>query len=174
MMRGNLLLVACFFAGCHPAGSQIPRVADPAFDRVIKNHLTLDVPPIGCKDLETMLQHDQVLLLDAREPSEYEVSHIAGARHAGYTQFDIGILEGVRHDEHIVVYCSIGYRSEKIARQLIKQGYSNVYNLYGSIFEWANDGKPLVDQQGEITQRIHTYNRKWSQWVTNESLKKVW
>ena len=51
---------------------------------------------------------------------------------------------------------------------------SNVYNLYGSIFEWANEGLPLVDNNGYDTNAVHTWNKRWSQWVTNPNVEKVW
>ena len=55
-----------------------------------------------------------------------------------------------------------------------KAGFSNVYNLYGSIFEWANQGHRLVDKGGQPTFKLHTYNKKWSKWVDNAKIEKVW
>jgi len=74
----------------------------------------------------------------------------------------------------MVVYCSIGYRSEKIGEKLLRLGYKNVYNLYGSIFEWANEKYQLVGSNGKTTNRVHSYNKSWSKWVTNEEIKTVW
>jgi len=49
-----------------------------------------------------------------------------------------------------------------------------VYNLYGSLFEWINRGYPVVDLRGDTVRRVHTYNRKWSRWVLNSSYEKVY
>jgi hypothetical protein len=99
---------------------------------------------------------------------------LPGARYAGYDDFDVASLDDLPRDTSIVVYCSIGYRSEKIGEKLREKGFINVKNLYGSIFEWANQGFPIVDNQGNLTHLIHTYNRNWSRWVDNDTLKKTW
>lgn len=101
--------------------------------------------------------------LDARETEEYDVSHIKGAMPVGYDDFSLDGIKLQKQDT-IVVYCSIGYRSEKIGEKLQKRGYENVFNLYGGVFKWMNDGYPIYSN-GEETDRIHTYNKKWSQWV---------
>jgi rhodanese-related sulfurtransferase len=116
----------------------------------------------------------EVLLLDVREKQEFEVSHIPGAQWAGYNDFDISAYDEISKDQPIVVYCSVGYRSEKVGETLRNAGYSNVRNLYGSLFEWVNQGNVVEEKGGHPTTRIHTYNRKWSQWMFNENYVKVW
>jgi len=113
-------------------------------------------------------------LLDARELEEYVVSRIPGAIHFGYDNPKWSLLESVAKDKEIIVYCSIGYRSEKIGEKLIKRGYTNVRNLYGSIFEWANRGYTLEGPRQRTTNKVHTYNKKWSTWVLNDSVQKVY
>jgi hypothetical protein len=93
--------------------------------------------------------------------------------HVGYEDFDISKMDVLDKDKTIVVYCSIGYRSEKIGEKLKDKGFSMVYNLYGSIFEWGNLGLPLEDKSGVSTKNIHTYNAKWARWVMNNELKKI-
>ena len=84
------------------------------------------------------------------------------------------MVKDIPRDKKIVVYCSIGYRSEKIATRMIQAGFRNVSNLYGSIFEWANAGYEFRDLNGKPTKNVHTYNRKWSKWVTNPDYKILW
>ena len=72
-----------------------------------------------------------------------------------------------------MLYCSVGYRSEKVAEKMKKAGFTAVYNLYGSIFEWVNAGYPVVTNDGNQTNIIHTYNKKWGQWVTSDNIKKT-
>ena len=83
-------------------------------------------------------------------------------------------MSGIKKDQKVVVYCSIGYRSEKIGEQLQQLGYKDVHNLYGSIFEWVNAGNEVVDAKNNKTRKVHTYNRKWSQWVEDGKAEKVW
>lgn len=73
-------------------------------------------------------------LLDAREKKEYDLSHIRNGVYFGYYNFDLGLVKNVAKGSEIIVYCSIGKRSEKIMQTLKKAGYSNVSNLYGRIF----------------------------------------
>ena len=66
----------------------------------------------------------------------------------------------------IVVYCSIGYRSEKIGKKIKNLGFSRVYNLYGGIFEWSNRAYPLIDNQKKKTIKVHGYNQDWGKWLS--------
>lgn len=101
-----------------------------------------------------------VILLDVRPDEEYDVSHIPGA----WTLEKFESVE-IPTDTPIVVYCSVGYRSGKYGEKLLDGGRTEVYNLYGGIFKWHNEGREIVMELGP-TERIHTYNKKWGEWVT--------
>jgi predicted sulfurtransferase len=58
----------------------------------------------------------------------------------------------------------VGYRSEKIAKRCQAAGFKQVYNLYGGIFEWVNQGNTVVNADGP-TEQVHTYDKKWSVWL---------
>ena len=137
------------------------RVQDPEFARLLENLLSHEVPE---STVAGVWQHDTILFLDAREMEEYQVSHVPDARWVGYDDFSLDRVAGVAKDRPIVVYCSVGYRSERVAEKLMAGGFTQVSNLYGGIFEWANQGCPLENQEGP-TRAIHTYNRAWSKWV---------
>jgi len=145
---------------------------DPAFNRKVNKVLNYTVDVISVEELKNNL--DQFTVLDTRELKEYLVSHIPGAEHMGYDNPKWDKLSELAKDTPIVVYCSIGYRSEKIGEQLKKQGFTKVRNLYGSIFEWSNQGYELQGPKGVVTKRVHTYNKKWSKWVLNEFIEKVY
>lgn len=142
------------------------------FDKKVDSYLSYSVPVISAKDAYT--KKSDYIFLDAREVDEYYISHIPEARFIGYKDFNLKGIKDISKDSKIIVYCSIGYRSEKIATKLRSAGFKNVSNLYGSIFEWANMGYPLLDKNGLTTNQVHTYNKKWSQWVTREGVKKTW
>jgi rhodanese-related sulfurtransferase len=165
-----------FFSSCaQNPPAKLPEVKDPAFQKKLASLLDFSVPVMGVKDLKKALdQKESYLILDAREWEEYAVSHLPGARFAGYKNFDPKQWSGVSKDQPIVVYCSVGYRSEKISKKLEKLGYAKVYNLYGSIFEWVNQGYQVVDEKGKQVQAVHTYNEDWSKWVNNAGIKKIW
>ena len=112
-------------------------------------------------------QVERPLLLDVREKEEYEVSHLKDAVLAVSEQEALKALEGIPPDRPVVLYCSVGYRSSEMAGFLQKRGYEKVYNLEGSIFAWANEGKPVY--RGEERVRVvHPYDRVWG-----KLLKKV-
>jgi len=142
----SLLLVLSASTYAQQASQQ---QCDPAFVAEIDSYLQHTVPTMTVT--EAYAAADQYVFLDAREKEEYLVSHIP-----------------------IVVYCSIGYRSEKVGEKLQKAGFTNVTNLYGSIFQWVNQGYPIATEHDSLTTDVHTYNKKWSKWVTNSSYNKVW
>lgn len=117
--------------------------------------------------VDSLKQLKNVYLLDAREENEFEVSHLKNAKNVGYIWFDMRKVADIPKDANVVVYCSVGYRSEKISEKLIKNGFHKVHNLYGGIFEWVNEHNPVYKSNGVQTSEIHTYNKSWSKWVTN-------
>ena len=115
------------------------------------------VPQIGTRELAARLESEKPLLLDVRAQAEFDVSHLAGARRVepGATP-DLRIAK----DTPIVTYCSVGYRSSAVAQRLREAGYTRVQNLEGSIFQWANEGRPLV-RDGKPATLVHPYDSKW-------------
>lgn len=167
-----LLVLNMTISACAQVPADRPPVETQAFDQKLTKLLSFDVPVIGVKELYE--QRDQYVILDTREAEEYEVSHIEGAKLLGYKKLDESVLESIPKDQPIVLYCSVGYRSEKMGKELQKRGFQKVYNLYGSIFEWMNQSYPVVDRQGNKTRQVHTYNEKWSQWVDAQKVERVW
>jgi rhodanese-related sulfurtransferase len=112
-----------------------------------------------------MASKNEIVLLDAREKNEFAVSHISTAINIGYESIDFDhLIKSIDKKKKVIIYCSVGYRSGKIADQFKKRGF-DVFNLYGGLFEWSNEKKQLVDSFGKTTNRIHTFNKKWSKWV---------
>lgn len=169
-MHGCCLLL--FVCACKAQVQPEIHTVDQLFDQTIRNYLSFSVPVVSVEALADRLQDTNLVVLDTRSRAEFDLSHIPGSIFGGYGTFDVGALE-LAKDAEIVVYCSIGYRSEKIGEKLIKKGFSNVHNLYGSIFEWVNQGHPVVDSSGTV-RKIHTYNRKWSQYVKDPDVEKQW
>ena len=99
------------------------------------------------------------LLLDARSEEEYGVSHLRGALRVDPDAGPEALPEGIARDAPIVAYCSVGYRSSALVRRLTEAGYTDVRNLEGSIFEWANQGLPVYRGDREV-RRVHPYGRR--------------
>ena len=116
---------------------------------------------------ELAIRKSEAILLDSRELEEYKISHLKDAIYVGYDDFKIKktIKQLNSKEQTIVVYCSLGIRSEDIAEKLKKAGYLNVYNLYGGIFEWKNKDFKVYDSKEVETEKVHTFNEEWSKWL---------
>lgn len=113
--------------------------------------------------------HPHALLVDVRAAEEYEVSRIPGAVHI---EDRAKLLNFARQhaDQQLILYCSVGARSAEAARFLQTQGQADavsegqqigeVANLAGSIFEWANEKRPLENDAGP-TEEVHSFNAWW-------------
>ncbi len=145
-------------------GSCEAQVSSGAFSVLLKSKIKKTVPVVYVGDLAKKNLNDYTVL-DAREKREYEVSHLKNAQWVGFDDFDISRLKGIKKDDPIVIYCSIGVRSEKIGEKLQAAGYTNVKNLYGSIFEWVNQGNTVYDRSGQATPKVHAYNKTWGVWL---------
>jgi len=102
----------------------------------------------------------QPVILDARTETEYSVSHLAGAVRIDPYRPLLRPLAGLPIDTPIVVYASVGYRSARVAAWLQAQGYTDVQNLEGGIFRWANEEQPIFTQNAPTTQ-VHPYQERW-------------
>ncbi|MEK7469060.1 MAG: rhodanese-like domain-containing protein [Planctomycetota bacterium] len=107
------------------------------------------------------------VLLDAREPAEWAVSHLSGAKNVPPGMKPEEALAGVAKDAPVVVYCSVGYRSSQYVEKLQKAGWTNAVNLEGSIFAWANEGRQVVDEKGPASM-VHPYDAKWGELLKPE------
>ena len=153
------LLILMFSTSTQYLAAQTGEVDGWAYSAMLKTLLAHTVPEISVP--QAAKQQDDYLFLDAREEAETDVSRIPGARPVGYDHFDLSSVQ----DIPIIVYCSVGYRSEKVTEQLRAAGFQTVYNLYGGIFEWKNQGHPLVTPAGEPTNKVHAYSRSWGVWL---------
>lgn len=129
-------------------------------DRTLKKFNTESIPYISLREAA---RKDSALFLDTRKKKEYEVSHLKNATWVGYERFNAQDVQTKLPDKNadIIVYCSIGIRSEDIGEKLVKLGYTNVKNLYGGIFEWKNKGYPVYDDQGKETEKVHAFDEHW-------------
>lgn len=112
-------------------------------------------------------RRQQPVLLDVRTAEEWAVSHLPGARRVEPRMSPESALEGVAKDAPIVTYCAVGYRSGELASKLRAAGFSNVRNLEGSIFQWANEHRPLV-REGKVVKQVHPYSAFWGKLLAHD------
>jgi len=101
-----------------------------------------------------------LLLVDVRGSEEFAVSQLHGAINATTAE---GIAAVIREKKPAaaVLYCSVGFRSSRLAEQLGREGITGVANLEGSIFQWANEARPLYQGQTPV-QQVHPYGKRWA------------
>jgi rhodanese-related sulfurtransferase len=162
-MGKTILIICCMLGMVLGANAQ---GTDAAYAQKLQSLYKGTVDLVDAAALARLSAGDpSPLVLDTRTPREYAVSHIAGAQFVDYAKFDKGIVKGWDRNRTVVVYCTVGYRSERIGEQLKQLGFKHVYNLYGGIFEWVNQGHPVVDASGKPTTQVHAYSKDWGKWL---------
>lgn len=122
-----------------------------------------DVPHLTTEQLADMRSRGEpLLLLDAREAEEFEVSHIDGAVRTTTVRAALDAIQADGRQPTVVVYCSVGYRSSRLVSRLKARGVKNVFNLEGSLFRWANEGLPLSRGDQPAT-HVHPYDDEWGE-----------
>jgi rhodanese-related sulfurtransferase len=109
----------------------------------------------------------QPVLLDARTLDEYAVSHLPGAVRMDPYRPLLRPLRGMSKDTAIVVYSTVGYRGARLVHWLTAQGYNNATALSGSIFAWANEGRPL-EREGHPVTEVHPYDDSWKYLLSSD------
>jgi molybdopterin/thiamine biosynthesis adenylyltransferase/rhodanese-related sulfurtransferase len=92
---------------------------------------------------QKLARGDDFDLIDVREPFEWEIAHIEGARLVPLSTFPDAIRE-LDSSREIVVQCKVGGRSARAADALIAAGFRNVTNLAGGITRWSDDVDPTI------------------------------
>ena len=134
-------------------------VAQQSLDELLSQYNTRSIPYISVEGLRALQMNDDIVILDTREPSEFSVSKIEGAVHVGFNDFSSDTISEEIADPNtpIVVYCSLGIRSEEIGEKLKKAGF---YNDLTSLSDLDTNG----DLKYEIDFRA-IYATILSQWL---------
>jgi rhodanese-related sulfurtransferase len=103
------------------------------------------VPEVDVTQAVQMINHENAVVLDVREPSEFAAGHIANAHLVplGQVKDSIKTLEKFRN-QAVVVSCRSGNRSGTACSILRKAGFTRVYNLSGGIIAWQKAQMPTV------------------------------
>lgn len=134
------------------------------------------VPSISTVELAYMLESDlssNVVLVDVRKQVEFDVSHLANAIRAENVEElvpQLSEFDRSNSEQKIVLYCSVGYRSARLTRDLMNAGFENVFNLDGSIFQWYNEGRDVF-QTEKLVNDVHPYSSFWSFLIKRERQK---
>jgi rhodanese-related sulfurtransferase len=86
---------------------------------------------------------EPVVLLDVREPNEWNLGRVPGAIHIPRGTMETAIEARVPRDATLVIYCASGNRSALAADTLQQMGYRNVASMSGGFRDWAGTGGPV-------------------------------
>lgn len=101
-------------------------------------------PWVSAAQATQLVNRENALLLDVRDPAEFAAGHILGARNVPVAQLDAGGGElGKQRARTLIAYCDNGNRASRAVAALKKQGFANVANLAGGYAAWQQAGLPV-------------------------------
>ena len=100
-------------------------------------------PWVNAQQATNMINREDALLVDVRDPGEFGAGHILGARNMPVGRIQSAASELKRKDRPLIVYCQSGERAPKAAAALRAQGFARVVNLSGGIAAWQQAGLPV-------------------------------
>ncbi len=98
-------------------------------------------PWVDASGATQLINREDALMIDVRDPGEYEAGHILGARNVPLSRLDSHELK--RKDKTLILYAEAGDQASKAAAALRKQGFEKVLLLNGGIAAWKQAGLPV-------------------------------
>jgi rhodanese-related sulfurtransferase len=100
-------------------------------------------PYVDAARATQLINREDALVVDVRDPGEYGAGHILGARNVPVARIDEKADLGKRKDRPLIVYCDTGSRASKAAAALRQQGFTRVVSLSGGLGAWQQAGLPI-------------------------------
>lgn len=91
------------------------------------------------RQVKDWLDRNEIVLVDVRETSEYEVEHIAGALLLPLSSFDPEVFPSIP-GKSVVLHCAVGKRSEAAGKMLLKEGHGDIVHMAGGLDAWKSAG----------------------------------
>lgn len=123
----SLLLVVLVFSGC------------------LQTSKEKAIQVVTSEEMQTLLELDNVQLIDVRTPEEYAEGYIKNFQNIDFFSetFDADILK-LDKDKPVILYCKKGGRSAKCAEKMLEAGFVKIYDLQGGISKWEHEGYAIV------------------------------
>ena len=128
-----------------PVCGENPTIFEPIdYDQFCGLHDDASVPGISVQELKAKMDAREAFdLIDVREPFEFEIARIDGAKLIPLGEI-LERADELRHEQTFIVHCHSGRRSAQAVRLLKQHGFVNVYNLEGGIDAWSESIDPTV------------------------------
>ncbi|MDP5045528.1 MAG: rhodanese-like domain-containing protein [Leeuwenhoekiella sp.] len=134
-----------------------------SIDKLLQTYNSQSVPYISVQELK--MKSDTYIILDTRKKEEFDVSHLPQAIWVGEKPKKELLKDYINSKKSIVVYCTVGIRSEDYGEILNKEMQGKIYNLYGGIFAWKDAGYDLKDSNNKPTIKVHTFSKNWEDYL---------
>jgi len=107
---------------------------------------TTDVKLVTAEEMQSILELEDVQLVDVRTSQEYEEEHIVNSQNIDFSSptFDDDIAK-LDKGKPVILYCKGGGRSAKCAKKLKDAGFEKVYDLEGGISKWKHSDKIKIE-----------------------------
>ena len=114
-------------------------------DAAFRKHKT-----VSPNEAVLLMNDDNTIVVDVREPNEFAEGHIEGARNIPLAKIDERAGELHSHKETpIIVTCQSGTRSLTAGKKLTKLGFSQVHEMKGGMFAWKDQNLPITKKRGK-------------------------
>ena len=101
-------------------------------------------PWVNTTQATHLINREDALVVDVREPNEFAAGHVLGAKNLPLARLDASGADLAKKKERpVIVYCDGGERSAKALATLKKQGFTRVANLSGGLGAWQQAGLPV-------------------------------
>jgi len=88
------------------------------------------ITKINCAKMKELVTESKAILVDVRSKEEYESGHLEKAKNNPLTKLDdLVSVDKIDFETPIIVYCKSGVRSSSAAKELLKMGFKNIYDL---------------------------------------------
>lgn len=96
------------------------------------------------KEFQSLIELEDVQLIDVRKPEEFSEGHIPNAINIDYLSDDfISLIDKLDTQKPVYIYCRSGKRSGKSVIQFKDIGFTEIYNLEGGILNWQSNSLSL-------------------------------
>lgn len=103
------------------------------------------IEEISTEEMQTLLEMDDVQLLDVITPEEFDEGFIAGAQNIDFESETFNEdIQKLDKTKPVILYCRTGGRSARCAKKMIEAGFVKVYDLDGGISAWEHDGLKVI------------------------------
>lgn len=119
------------------------------------SYMMQGIKQIDNQELKDILKQNQkdVMVIDVREPEEFDAGHIPGVSLLPMQQIP-GMIQGFEADREYVFICRSGNRSQNVAMYLKQQGLDQITNVEGGMMFWDGDVKGGVENVIEVPEQL--------------------